>query len=238
LNTALIKTINTEKIHIQVYEQLKKLLLDGHWQAGERIPSETELCRLMGVSRISVRTALKALIAQGFLIARQGEGTFVLDVTLDMNMDVLVPIIGLDEKNILEVLEYRKVIEVGIVPLVFKNLTDDDVQYLRENLEELERTPEEEIAKITELDLEFHRKLCRISGNTLIIRVNQILGELFRKTMEDVVIALGNQTGRKYHRKIFEAVSENNQSKTEAILREHIQNTIDSIARTKKKKAR
>ncbi len=230
-----IKNIKSEKIHAQVYEQLKALLLEGHWKAGEKIPSEAELCRMTGVSRVSVRTALKSLIAQGFLISRQGDGTFVVNISVDMNMDLLVPIIGLDKRNILEVLQYRKILEVGIVPLIFENLTEKNLRDLECNLVELEQTPEKEIETITELDLEFHRMLCRISGNSLIIKVNRILGNLFRKSMEDVVVALGNQTGRRYHRQIFEAIREGDQQKTTELVREHIQNTIESIERAKLK---
>ncbi len=219
-----------------MYEQLKALLLEGHWKAGEKIPSEAELCRMTGVSRVSVRTALKSLIAQGFLVSRQGDGTFVVDISVDMNMDLLVPIIGLDKRNILEVLQYRKILEVGIIPLIFENLTEKNLEDLECNLVELEQTPEGEIETITELDLEFHRMLCRISGNSLIIKVNRILGNLFRKSMEDVVVALGNQTGRKYHRQIFEAIRAGDQQKTTALVREHIQNTIESIERAKLKK--
>lgn len=229
MNPAPIKTIKSEKIHHQVYEQFKALLLDGHWQPGEQIPSEAELCRRTGVSRVSVRTALKSLIAQGFLVSRQGEGTFVVDVSVDMNMDLLVPILGLDKKSIIEVLEFRKILEVGLIPLLFENLSDEDLVYLEENVEDLEKTPEEQIEEITELDLAFHKKLCLISGNSLIIRVNQILSDLFRKSMQDVVIALGNQTGRVYHRRIFEAMRRGDRNRTAAILQEHIENTIDSI---------
>ncbi len=229
MSPAPIKTIKSEKIHDQVYEQLKALLLDGHWQPGEQIPSEAELCRLTGVSRVSVRTALKSLIAQGFLVSRQGEGTFVIDVSVDMNMDLLVPIIGLDKKSIIEVLEFRKILEVGLIPLLFENLSNEDLAYLEGNVKDLEKTPEEQIEEITELDLAFHRKLCLISGNSLIIRVNQILSDLFRKSMQDVVIALGNQTGRVYHRRIFEAMRRGDRNQTATILQEHIENTIDSI---------
>ena len=229
MSSAPIKTIKSEKIHEQVYEQLKTLLLDGHWQPGEKIPSEAELCRLTGVSRVSVRAALKSLIAQGFLVSRQGEGTFVVDISVDMNMDLLVPIIGLDKKSIIEVLEFRKILEVGLIPLLFKNLSEDDLAYLEENVEALEQTAEQDIETITELDLAFHKKLCLISGNSLIIKVNQILSDLFRKSMEDVVVALGNQTGRVYHRNIFEAMRRADQDQTAALLKEHIENTIDSI---------
>ena len=223
-----LTVINTDKIHTQVYDQLRRLLLDGHWKAGEKIPSENELSRMMGVSRISVRTAIKSLIAQGFLVSRQGDGTFVVDVSIDLNMNVLIPIIGLDEKNVLEVLEYRKIIEVGIIPLFFDNLTDNGIKLLRENLETLENTSETEINRITQLDLGFHSLICQISGNTLIIKVCQILNELFRKTMEESVIHLGNMTGRKYHRKIFEAIVSGDRNTTMELTREHIQDTIDT----------
>lgn len=229
MNPSPIKTIKSEKVHTQVYEQLKKLLLEGHWQAGEKIPSEAELCKMAGVSRVSVRTALKSLIAQGFLVSRQGEGTFVVDVSVDMNMDLLVPIIGLDKKSILEVLEFRKILEVGLIPLLFEYLADDDLEYLEENVEALEQSSEDDLELITELDLAFHKKLCLISGNSLIIKVNRILSDLFRKSMQDVVLALGNQTGRVYHRRIFEALRKRDQQETAALLHEHIDNTIESI---------
>lgn len=224
-----IKNIKSETIHAQVYDQLKTLLLEGHWLAGDKIPSEAEICRMTGVSRVSVRTALKSLIAQGFLISKQGEGTFVVDVSVDMNMDLLVPIIGLDKTSIIEVLEFRKILEVGIVPLIFKNLTDQDLDYLKQNVEELEQTLEQQIEEITELDLAFHRKLCLVSGNSLIIRVNKILATLFRKSMEDVVVALGNQSGRSYHRMIFDAIAGGDQQKTTELLKEHLEVTIESI---------
>lgn len=235
MSIAPIKTIKSEKIHDQIYEQLKTLLLAGHWKAGEKIPSEAELCRLTGVSRVSVRTALKSLIAQGFLVSKQGEGTFVVDVSVAMNMDLLVPIIGLDKKNILEVLEYRKILEVGIIPKIFENLTDDDLAFLEDNVQALERLSDKQIETNAEIDLAFHRKLCVIAGNSLIIKVNQILSNLFRKSMEDVVIALGNQRGRAYHRSILEAMKQGDQQKTESLLSEHIQNTIDSIMKAELK---
>ncbi len=118
---------------------------------------------------------------------------------------------------------------MGLIPLLFQNLSQDDLAYLETNVEALERTAEQDIETITELDLAFHRKLCLISGNSLIIKVNQILSDLFRKSMEDVVVALGNQTGRVYHRKIFEALRRSDQRRTAALLQEHIENTIDSI---------
>ena len=153
----------------------------------------------------------------------------MVDVSVDMNMDLLVPIIGLDKRSILEVLQFRKIIEVGLIPLLFENLSAEDLVFLGENVAALEQADEDDIETISEIDLAFHQKLCLISGNSLIIKVNAILSDLFRKSMQDVVLALGNQTGRLYHRKIYEAMRRGDQRKTAALLREPIENTTDSI---------
>jgi len=233
MDIAPIKSIKSEKIQDQVYEQLKTLLLEGHWKAGDKLPSEAELCRMTGVSRVSVRAALKSLTAQGFLVSKQGEGTFVVDVSVDMNMELLVPIIGLDKKSILEVLEYRKILEVGIVPQILQNLTEEDLTYLEENVRSMEKLTDDQIESNAEIDLAFHRKLCIIAGNSLIIKVNHILGRLFRKSMEDVVLALGNRRGRTYHRKILEALKQRDLAQTESILSDHLRETIECVREAK-----
>ena len=76
--------------------------------------------------------------------------------------------------------------------------------------------------------------LCKISGNSLIIKVNKILGNLFRKSMEDVVVAVGNHTGRRYHRRIFKALQQGNRKETTDLVKKHIQNTIESIAKAER----
>ena len=134
-----LTAINTEKVHNQVYEQLKHLLLEGTWKPGEKIPSENKLTNIFGVSRISVRSAIKSLIAQGFLEARQGEGTFVVDVSIDQNFNLLIPMMNYSRESILEVLEFRRVFEVGMMPVVIEKITPEQIQELENNVIALEQ---------------------------------------------------------------------------------------------------
>jgi GntR family transcriptional regulator len=61
----------------QLAEKLRVQLRDGAWAPGDRLPSETEMARLFGVSRVTVRTSLKQLETTGLVEIRHGVGTFV-----------------------------------------------------------------------------------------------------------------------------------------------------------------
>ena len=70
-----------EEGSVPLYQQLKNILkgqmLSGILKPGDQIPSESELCRIYGVSRITVRQAVRSLVDEGFLYRKQGKGTFV-----------------------------------------------------------------------------------------------------------------------------------------------------------------
>lgn len=99
------------------------------------------------------------------------------------------------------------------MPLVHQSLTDEDLDLLRRKVDELRATPKEKIKRVN--GLAFHRKLFLISRNSLIIRLNEILSNLLRKTMEDVAVALGTQTGRMCHRMILETLLAGDHTKPE-----------------------
>jgi GntR family transcriptional regulator len=65
--------------YIQLIEALKEKMSQGEWRSGDRIPSETDLCEIYGVSRTVVRQALQELELSGFVVRRKGKGTFVAE---------------------------------------------------------------------------------------------------------------------------------------------------------------
>ena len=88
----------------QVFEQMKQRIASGHWAPGTRDPSEAELTRIFGVSRISVREALQKMVALDLLDTRHGEGTFVRRLA-DHRMSPLIPEMLLTRHDILDLLE-------------------------------------------------------------------------------------------------------------------------------------
>lgn len=73
----LIDREDHQKLYLQLYEILRKKIESGEWQIGTQIPTEDELCRMFGVSRATVRTAILELVRQGYLKRQQGKGTFI-----------------------------------------------------------------------------------------------------------------------------------------------------------------
>jgi DNA-binding GntR family transcriptional regulator len=73
----LIDRENHQKLYLQLYAILRKKIESGEWPIGTQIPTEEELCTMFNVSRATVRTSVLELVRQGYLMRRQGKGTFV-----------------------------------------------------------------------------------------------------------------------------------------------------------------
>ena len=86
MSIALIHKLN-KSLPLPLYHQAKCALLDsieaGRWQSGQQLPSENQLAQNFGVSKITVRQALKELAALGYIRREQGRGTFVSKLTID-----------------------------------------------------------------------------------------------------------------------------------------------------------
>ncbi|RPI98323.1 MAG: FadR family transcriptional regulator [Desulfobacteraceae bacterium] len=108
-----LKNIKKESVRVQVFRQLRDQVLRRTWPPGSKIPSEHELSRTMGVSRVSIREGIQHLVSLGILETRHGEGTFVRELSGEIYFNSLIPLIALDETDIFHVLEYRRIIEKG-----------------------------------------------------------------------------------------------------------------------------
>lgn len=73
-------------LYYQLKEELLKKIVSRQWRPGMKIPSEKALCEHYGVSRITVRKALDELVRSGHLVRRQGDGTFVTQLTMDQRL--------------------------------------------------------------------------------------------------------------------------------------------------------
>jgi len=90
LNNKTIDRFNQEKLYIQLTRIFLEEIKSGKWQLNQRIPSEEELCKKYGVSKITVRQAVNNLVSDGYLMKLQGKGTFVASI---------LPVVGLSMKT-------------------------------------------------------------------------------------------------------------------------------------------
>src|SRR6056297_4335974 len=106
------KQIKNNKVYEQIIEQIRELIYEGELKKGDRLPSERQLKKDLGVSRASIREAFSALEMIGLIESRPGEGTFIKERFDDNLVDPLSLVLILNENVEEELLELRRVLEV------------------------------------------------------------------------------------------------------------------------------
>lgn len=175
--------LRNDALHSAIKERIKSIIMERGLQTGDPLPTEVELVRLIGVSRNTVREAIRSLQTLGMVEVRHGHGTFVGDFSMDPLVDGLTFRILSDMKRnirtVHELLELRQVIESGLIMRVVEKLTAEDVAELRRLVLGMEaRAVRGEAAPIE--DRAFHEALYRPLENDLVIQLLQAFWDVFR----------------------------------------------------------
>ena len=136
--TDLFRPVNVDRVSQVIVDQIKLLLREGKLTIGDRLPSERDLCQRFGVSRVTVREALRVLEASGLIEIRVGArgGAFVSTPSKERLGEGLADLMTLAPLTPANVTEARRVIEVGILPFVVERATEEDVVGLRRLVDE------------------------------------------------------------------------------------------------------
>lgn len=156
----------------QVAEQLRQQILDGRLRVGDRLPSEAELLSLFGVSRSTLREALRALAARDLVHTTRGVsgGTFVSSVDASAVSSYLETSLGLmsgtDALSVREIVEARELIEVPSAQLAAERATAEQVEALR-TAAQRDSSRDMEDRRFQE-HRTFHSLIVEASGNRLL----------------------------------------------------------------------
>jgi GntR family transcriptional repressor for pyruvate dehydrogenase complex len=214
----------------QVFEQLRDRIMDRTWPPGAKIPSENALGVALGVSRVSIREALQMLASLGLLETRQGGGTYVREHSGEIFLNPLLPMLALDTLDILHVLEYRKIVEKGIVSLVVKRAGNAEIEELEYAFRAMEGHRNDARA-FAQADLSFHLALAKATGNPVVMKVNAVITDILRVSMYGIVGSLGTRDGLYYHRRILDAIKARDGPRAESLMEEHVERTIRRLKR-------
>lgn len=216
-----------------IVDQIRELIKDGQLSAGERLPSERDLCERFAVSRVTVREALRILEAGGLVTVKVGArgGAYITTPSSDR--------IGRGIEDYLtmsptitpaEVTEARLVLELGIVPIVCDRATEDDIAGLLDMCDEADAAIAEG-AYTMEMSAEFHIRVARMAHNGAI---EMLLGPFHRpmltsmKAAREVAPVMG-ALGVKEHRKFVLAVRDHDVPKATALMRAHLERTASRV---------
>jgi len=205
------KRLTDKKSVVQkIIGEFRNSLITGALKPGDKLPTEMELSRKFFVSRNAVREAIKMLVALGVVEIKRGDGTYIMK---DISAPVIDPLIF----NLLltggtpkELLELREMLEIGMLEMVLKKVTEEDVRKMEKAIELLEedyKRGETDREILREHDLAFHYAFADATRNPLIVKIAKTIWEMFRASIEKAVYSRPEDTVRR-HRMILEAVKE------------------------------
>ncbi|HHT49963.1 MAG TPA: FadR family transcriptional regulator [Eubacteriaceae bacterium] len=223
----MIKPIKKTNISEEVFLQMKQLIIDRKWKPGDKLPSESELCKLFDVSRVTVRNALQRLAALDLIKTRPGDGAYIKMVDDTASFNRLVPIAYFEE-NIDIILEFRREIESGTCAIAVEKADENDIKELRTLLKQMEGL-QDDLEQLAIADLDFHYKIAQISRNPLIIKTYEIIADIYNSHMKHMVKKMGGEYGMYYHKKIVDAIEARDAEKARDYMREHIDKNQDFI---------
>jgi GntR family transcriptional repressor for pyruvate dehydrogenase complex len=147
--------------------KIKEMIVSGELRPGDRLPKEADLAAHLGLSRNSLREAVRALSLIHILDVRQGDGTYVTSLEPPLLLEAMSFVVDFHrDDSVLDFLEVRRILEPAAAALASVHMTDEDVEKLGMLLDEV--NPESSLEALFENDLEFHRRIATASGNSVL----------------------------------------------------------------------
>ena len=156
-----------------VIEKFLNSLRDGTLKQGDKIYSENQLARILGIPRAQVREVYAALSVLGILYGQQGKGTFLSPADMSQHSKILYLMTLTAGENFQDTVSVRHILETGAAALAARSRTEEDLADLRCRAEIIENSRDPQA--LTDADTEFHAILLRASGNALLHSLFQIV---------------------------------------------------------------
>jgi GntR family transcriptional regulator, transcriptional repressor for pyruvate dehydrogenase complex len=158
----------------EAIEKIKAMIVSGTLRAGDRLPKEADLAADLGLSRSSLREAVKALSLVNILDVRRGDGTYVTSLEPPVLLEALSFIVDFHrDTSVLEFLRVRRILEPAATAMAAERVTADDIDGLRKLLDSL--GPEPAVEDLVATDMEFHRRIAACSGNSVLCSLLETL---------------------------------------------------------------
>lgn len=226
----LFEPIPAARTSAAIVTRLRAMIRSGDLPLGSRLPSERELCEQFGVSRLSLREALRVLETSGLIKIRLGAhgGAFVTAPTTDSAGQGITDLLSTSGLSPVNVTEARMLFELGVIlPLAGERATEADLRELRELCDEEERTRNDGTYSVA-VSFAFHQRLAVATHNPAV----QMIMESFR---EAILMSIheahheGN-SGAAEHRAFVDAIERGDVTSARQILSDHLQRTADAVA--------
>jgi DNA-binding FadR family transcriptional regulator len=151
----------------EAIEKIKGMIVSGALRPGDRLPKESELASGLGLSRNSLREAVRALSLIRILDVRQGDGTYVTSLDPQLLLEALSFVVDFHrDDTVLEFLAVRRILEPAATAMAASRISERELDALGVRLDALGADPS--VEDLVASDLEFHQGIMRASGNSVL----------------------------------------------------------------------
>lgn len=208
-------------------ERLGAAIKMGLYQAGEQLPNERDLAQLMGVSRTTLREAIRVLVAQGFLRVQRGRGggTFVAQEVLFPTVLELQQRLSQQGKTLGAILDYRLVVEPGVAELAAQRIDGSQVQALQSLVHQMTKVTHR-FQEHRRLDTEFHWLIAR---STQVERLAAVVAGIHTE-LSDLLMVIPHSPAAcadsaSQHQQLLEAIQTGQATLARTLMADHVART-------------
>jgi DNA-binding FadR family transcriptional regulator len=230
------ETINQpQRLSDQVKELLERAIFEGDLKQGEKLPPESKIATDLGVSKVTVREALREMESEGLIEKKRGThgGSFVSEPNHKRIGQFVRNTYRTGGFSLEEITEFRRILEPAIVVLASERRTEEDLAALRRNIEEFEAALK--AGRIEHaVGIRFHCIMADACGNRLVSAVMGALASVFEEilarvpmTVEDAMIDLD------YSKWFYTCLLEGKGREARELMRAHFDSLMDIVAREK-----
>jgi GntR family transcriptional regulator, transcriptional repressor for pyruvate dehydrogenase complex len=221
---------NTISIHVEpikaqghpdkMIASLMSLIERGVLKEGDILPPERDLAKQFKVGRNALREAIKVLEVYGLVERKTKVGTIIRRTTMDSVIKFAFAGLPASPKVFDEIQSFRLVLETGIAEAVIERIDPPTIVRLAGLIERMGAT--DDIREQALCDYDFHATLVAVSGNSIIIRVFEVLSEPIKRLMELGKGTSGASFAQEIHRKLVAALERRDAAVYAATMREHL----------------
>lgn len=233
--SALFNRVSSARISEKIVDQIRDLIRQGQLRRGDRLPPERELCERFGVSRVTVREALRVLESSGLVEIRVGArgGAFVTTPDRARVGAGLTDLLTTSAVSAADVTEVRFILELGLVPLVCERANDDDIKALREICRNARADARRNSSYSMDLSAEFHVRVAESTHNPAVAMLVESFREPLLMSLEaahDRAPDMGKR-GVREHDQFVDAIAARDPERATQIMREHLERTARRVTR-------
>ena len=182
------KPLRTEKFSQEIANQIKESIFDGTYASGDKLPSESDMAKQFGVSKVTVRQAIRVLENAGIVFTKQGVegGIFVEEADTTSVSSYLSDMLKLKRVTMNDLTMARIIFEPDIAYRVAKVWEGNDLEDVEKNVQEAQiALDKDEFQRSRLLNLEFHRLVCNITKNPVVIfALNSVIDVLEQNVLK------------------------------------------------------